>query len=51
MKLEVDDQGPPSTYDFPVGMGFVRRCKAFSYMPFMPTYKARKWRICSSKTQ
>ncbi|XP_039281057.1 solute carrier family 23 member 2 [Nilaparvata lugens] len=31
-----DDDG---TYNFPVGMAFVRRCKIFKHIPFMPTYQ------------
>lgn len=29
----------PSTYDFPVGMEYLRRHKFFAQLPFMPTYK------------
>ncbi|KDR08101.1 Solute carrier family 23 member 1 [Zootermopsis nevadensis] len=50
MKLEPEEAGDTtSTYDFPVGMELVRRCKFFSYLPFMPTYKPRKWHTCVMK--
>jgi len=29
---------------------FSRRCKCLSYLPFMPTYKPRKWWMCSKKS-
>ncbi|BES87623.1 solute carrier family 23 [Nesidiocoris tenuis] len=28
-----------STYDFPIGMGLLRRMKCAQYVPFLPTYK------------
>ncbi|CAH0397742.1 unnamed protein product [Chilo suppressalis] len=31
------------TYDFPVGMTYIRRWQWTSYLPFMPTYKAGKF--------
>ncbi|GBP77127.1 hypothetical protein EVAR_99372_1 [Eumeta japonica] len=31
------------TYDFPVGMHFIRKWKWTSYLPFMPTYQAGKF--------
>uniref|UniRef100_A0A0K8S4G3 Solute carrier family 23 member 2 n=3 Tax=Lygus hesperus TaxID=30085 RepID=A0A0K8S4G3_LYGHE len=40
LKSEASD-GPyeRSTYDFPVGMGLLRRLKWTQYVPFLPTYK------------
>ncbi|XP_054284348.1 solute carrier family 23 member 1 isoform X2 [Macrosteles quadrilineatus] len=44
MKLETSSgEHESSTYDFPVGMGLVKRCKWMSYLPFMPTYKSGQW--------
>ncbi|XP_069697558.1 solute carrier family 23 member 2-like isoform X2 [Periplaneta americana] len=52
MKLVPDkEDDTPNTYDFPVGMGIVKRCKFFSYLPFMPTYKPRKWQMCGCKKE
>ncbi|CAK1596588.1 unnamed protein product [Parnassius mnemosyne] len=31
------------TYDFPVGMSYIRRWKWTTYLPFMPTYEAGKF--------
>ncbi|XP_075211901.1 solute carrier family 23 member 2 isoform X2 [Lycorma delicatula] len=47
MKLSTepgDEDNDDDTYNFPVGMGFVRKCKVFSYIPFMPTYKTGRRR-------
>ncbi|XP_028157856.1 solute carrier family 23 member 2 isoform X2 [Ostrinia furnacalis] len=39
------------TYDFPVGMGLIRRWKWTSYLPFMPTYEAGKFTALFKKKE
>ncbi|XP_014283866.1 solute carrier family 23 member 1 [Halyomorpha halys] len=37
-----DDATESSTYDFPIGMSLIRRCRIAKHIPFLPTYKPRK---------
>ncbi|KAF9823639.1 hypothetical protein SFRURICE_009184 [Spodoptera frugiperda] len=39
------------TYDFPIGMGLIRRWKWTQYLPFMPTYQAGKFTALFTKKE
>ncbi|XP_038211925.1 solute carrier family 23 member 2 [Zerene cesonia] len=43
MCLEAGGAGAGDTYDFPIGMSFIRRWNWTTYLPFMPTYEAGKF--------
>ncbi|XP_022128799.2 solute carrier family 23 member 2 [Pieris rapae] len=43
MSLEAAGSSGPDTYDFPVGMSYIRRWNWTTYLPFMPTYENGKF--------
>ncbi|CAH2106027.1 unnamed protein product [Euphydryas editha] len=43
MSLEYGKGEAAETYDFPIGMSFIRKWKWTSYVPFMPTYEPGKF--------
>ncbi|CAG4975797.1 unnamed protein product [Colias eurytheme] len=43
MCLEAVGASTGDTYDFPVGMSFIRRWNWTTYLPFMPTYESGKF--------
>lgn len=40
---DVGDKQMGDTYDFPIGMSYIRRWNWTSYLPFMPTYQVGKF--------
>jgi solute carrier family 23 (nucleobase transporter), member 1 len=43
MELKTDRSSTEaSTYDFPIGMNFLKKCKLSYYLPFSPTYGMKR---------
>lgn len=42
LKFDTDQKEEKSTYDFPIGMGLLRKCPVTTYIPFLPTYKPQR---------